>query len=96
MDKRTIILDQIDHRSFVTGQVDHKHFDLKEVRVVDLPPPTDQLDIVPGETEQEFAPRPGHYFDKVVVQKVPESTYVNITIPENVYSGEVEVEDDKD
>lgn len=96
MDKRTIILDQVDHRGFATGQIDHKHFDLKEVRIVDLPPPTEQLIIVPRDADQEFVPSTAHYFDKVVVQKVPESTYLNITIPENVYSGEVEVEDDKD
>lgn len=96
MSERIIILDQVDHRAFTKGQIDQRHFDLKEVRIVDLPPPTEQLNIEPSDMEQEFIPSMAHYFDKVVVHKVPKSTYVNITIPENIYSGEVEVQDDKD
>lgn len=94
MDNRTILLGQVDSRSFSKGQKDHRSFDLGEVRVVDLPPPTEQLDIVPSEEVQEFVPRPAHFYNKVTVQPIPDTTYINITKPENVYAGQVEVDND--
>ena len=94
MDKRTILLGQVDSRSFSKGQKDHRSFDLGEIRTIGLVPVTEELDIVPSEEVQEFVPRPTHFYNKVTVQPIPDTTYINITKPENVYAGQVEVDND--
>lgn len=94
MDNRTILLGQVDSRSFSKGQKDHRSFDLGEIRTIGLVPVTEQLDIVPSEEVQEFVPSPTHFYNKVVVGAIPSDTYINITKPDNIYNGEVEVLND--
>lgn len=94
MDKKTILLGQVDSRSFSKGQKDQRNFDLGEIKAIGLVPVTEQLDIVPSEEVQEFVPRPTHFYNKVTVQPIPDVTYINITKPENVYAGQVEVDND--
>lgn len=94
MDKRTILLGQVDSRSFSKGQKDHRSFDLGEIRAIGLVPVTEQLDIVPSDEEQVFTPKPSHFYNKVTVQPIPDTTYINITKPDNVYAGQVEVDND--
>ena len=92
MENKVIILGQIDNKKFNVGQKDQRNFYLGDIRVIDLPPPTEQLEVFPSDEVQEFVPTPNTYYDKVVVQAVPQATYINITKPENVYAGQVEVE----
>lgn len=95
MESKVMILGQIDSRKFNVGQKDHREFNLGETRVIGFTTPTtEELNVVPSEEVQEFVPTPNTYYDKVVVQAVPQATYINITKPDNVYNGEVEVLND--
>ena len=93
MDSKVMILGQIDNKKFNVGQKDHREFNLGETRAIGfITPTTEELNVVPSEEVQEFVPTPNTYYDKVVVGAIPSDTYINITKPENVYAGQVEVE----
>ena len=82
-------------KMIVLGQKDQRQFNLGETRVIGLTiPTTETLNVSPSEEVQEFVPTPNTYYNKVVVGAIPSNTYINITKPDNLYNGEVEVLND--
>ena len=70
MNKRIVVLGQIDHQKYTIKSVDSQHFDLGDIKTIGVIPITEQLDIVPQNDIQEFIPNLNHFYDKVTVQGV--------------------------
>lgn len=78
MDKRTIILGQVDIRSFSRGQKDQRYFDLGETRVVEIPPETESVIITPTTESQQIFPSKNKYIKEVNVEAVTAGIDTNI------------------
>ena len=78
MDKRTILLGQVDSRSFSNGQKDHRSFDLGETRVVEIPPETESVVITPKTESQQILPSKNKYIKEVNVEAVTAGIDTNI------------------
>jgi hypothetical protein len=88
MDKRTIILDQIDTRTFTKGQVDPRNFakgqvyqcnfDLSETKIVLIKPETEQIEVTPSLEEQVFVPSANKYIDKATIKAITSDLIPNL------------------
>lgn len=76
----------MDKMTILCGQQDHRYFDLGEIRVVDVQPETENINITPTTESQQILPSKNKYIKEVNVEPVTAGIDDNIQ-PYNIRKG---------